>query len=70
MVMLSNSRDPVVPGFHRAAYSGLVAAAGHSDLLVQRTVNRYGHCEFTDAEIASAFFDLVVWVEFGFKPTP
>jgi hypothetical protein len=70
MVMLSMSLDPVVPGFHRLAYLNLVNAAGNGDQLVQRTVSRYGHCEFTPTEIATAFLDLVAWVEFGIKPLP
>ena len=68
---LSLSRDPVAPGFHRTLYASLVAAAGDSDHLVQRTVDRYGHCDqLTAREIATAFKDLVAWVEFGVKPAP
>jgi pimeloyl-ACP methyl ester carboxylesterase len=70
MLMLSTSLDPVLPGFHQRAYRDLVTAAGQSDLLVQQTINRYGHCTFTPAEIATAFGNLVAWVEFGIKPTP
>ena len=68
---LSLSRDPVAPGFHRTLYASLVAAAGGSDHLVQRTVDRYGHCDqLLPEEIATAFKDLVLWVEFGVKPAP
>ena len=68
---LSLSRDPVAPGFHRTLYASLVAAAGDSDHLVQRTVDRYGHCDqLLPEEIATAFKDLVAWVEFGIKPAP
>ena len=70
MVMLSTSRDPVAPGFHQTSYRNLVATSSHSDLLVQRSINRYGHCVFTPAELATAFTDLVGWVEFGIKPAP
>jgi pimeloyl-ACP methyl ester carboxylesterase len=70
MLMLSTSLDPVLPGFHQRAYRDLVTAAGQSDLLVQRTINRYGHCTFTPAEIAGAFGSLVAWVELGVKPMP
>ena len=74
MLMLSISRDPVALGFHQIAYRNVVTAAGHTDLLVQRTVNGanngYGHCTFTPAELATAFSDLVGWVEFGVKPAP
>jgi pimeloyl-ACP methyl ester carboxylesterase len=70
MLMLSTSRDPVAPGFHQTLYRNLVAASGDPDLLVQRTIDRYGHCVFEPAEIATALTDLVLWVEFGIKPTP
>jgi pimeloyl-ACP methyl ester carboxylesterase len=70
MLMLSTARDPVVPGFHQVAYRAAVSATGDSNLLVQRSVDRYGHCVFTPAELASAFADLVRWVELGIKPTP
>jgi pimeloyl-ACP methyl ester carboxylesterase len=70
MVMLSTSRDPIAPGFHQTAYLNLVTAAGHSDLLVQRSINRYGHCNFTPVELGTAFGDLVGWVEYGITPMP
>jgi hypothetical protein len=47
---------------------------GDADRLVQREVagyaGGYGHCTFTPQELTQAFFDLVVWGEFGVKPTP
>ena len=71
MVMLSLSRDPIVPGFHQTAYGNLVSAAGSADLLVRLSVDRYGHCtDLTPGEIAAAFTNLVGWVEFGIKPGP
>jgi pimeloyl-ACP methyl ester carboxylesterase len=70
MLMLFTSRDPVAPGFNKTSYLNVVTTSGHSDLLVQRTVNRYGHCVFTPGELATAFSDLVGWVEFGIKPAP
>jgi len=70
MLMLSTSRDPVAPAFHEAAYANAVAAHGSSDLLVSRTIARYGHCNFTPSELAAAFTDLVSWVEFGITPAP
>lgn len=70
MVMLSNSRDPVAPGFNQVSYLAAVTANAASNLLVQRQVNNYGHCVFTPAEIGAAFTDLVLWVQFGIKPTP
>ena len=70
MLMLSNSRDPVAPGFNREAYAAAVAASGRADLLVRREIPRYGHCDFTPVEIGTAFMNLVAWVEFGVKPLP
>lgn len=70
MVMLSDARDPVVPGFNQASYLAAVTAQGASNLLVQRQVPVFGHCIFTPTEIGTAFTDLVLWVQFGIKPTP
>jgi pimeloyl-ACP methyl ester carboxylesterase len=71
---LSTFRDPVIPGFHRTIYGQEVAAMGDADRLVQRSVpgyaGGYGHCTFTPQELSQAFFDLVVWGEYGVKPTP
>jgi pimeloyl-ACP methyl ester carboxylesterase len=71
---LSTFRDPVIPGFHRIVYGQEVAANGSADLLVQRSVpglfGGYGHCTFTPQELTQAFLDLVLWGEFGVKPTP
>jgi hypothetical protein len=70
MLMLSNVRDPVVPGFDQASYLAAVSATSSSSLLVQRHVNVYGHCVFAPDEIGTAFTDLVLWVQFGIKPNP
>src|SRR5262245_36130488 len=71
---LSTFRDPVVPGFHRTIYGQEVAANGDADSLVQRSVpgyaGGYGHCTFTPQELTQAFLDLVIWGEYGIKPTP
>jgi pimeloyl-ACP methyl ester carboxylesterase len=69
-IMLSTSRDPVLPAFHQIAYTNAVAASGSADLLVHRIVDRYGHCNFTPTELATAFADIVRWAELGIKPTP
>jgi hypothetical protein len=63
MLTLATSRDPVVPGFHQISYRDVVTAAGASDFLVQREIERYGHLTFTPDELSQAFSDLVLWVE-------
>lgn len=67
---LHTTRDPVVPAWHEPMYAAKAAAAGNSANLVQRSVNRFGHCTFTGAETLQAFADLVGWVEFGVRPNP
>ena len=71
---LSTFRDPVIPGFHRTIYGQEVAAMGDADRLVQRSVpgyaGGYGHCTFTPQELTQAFFALILWGEYGVKPTP
>jgi len=60
MLALSNTRDPQVNAFNEKHYASLVALNGHSNLLEQRSVARYGHAEqFTPEDIAKAFDDLV-----------
>ena len=70
VLTLHTTRDPLVPLFHEPVYAAIVDAAGKSDLLVQRVIDRFGHCEFTLEEQIEAFQDLVNWVENGVKPTP
>jgi pimeloyl-ACP methyl ester carboxylesterase len=70
MLMLSDSRDPVAPGFNQSAYVAAVGAAGNANLLVRRQVSAYGHCVFTPAQLGTAFADLIKWAELGIKPAP
>jgi pimeloyl-ACP methyl ester carboxylesterase len=77
MLTLHHMFDPSVPIFHEDIYEALVAASGHSDNFVRRTVfnPHYGHCSYGDvdtnvATVTAAFLDLVNWVEYGVKPTP
>lgn len=70
VLTLHTTRDPGVPFAHEAVYAGIVAAQGKSDLLVQRAIDRFGHCTFTLEERVRALEDLVAWAERGVKPTP
>jgi pimeloyl-ACP methyl ester carboxylesterase len=70
MLMVSTSRDPDAPGFNQTLYRELVTASGDGNQLVQRTFNRYGHCALDPTELATAFGQLVAWVELGIKPAP
>jgi pimeloyl-ACP methyl ester carboxylesterase len=70
VLTLHTTLDPAVPFFHEPAYAAIVDQAGRSDLLVQRAIDRYGHCFFSTGEQIAAFQDLVNWVENGVVPTP
>lgn len=67
-ITLHTSRDPLVPRRVQDIFANAVATAGSSDLLLQRTVDRFGHCAFTGEEIFDAFGSLVFWVRTGQKP--
>jgi pimeloyl-ACP methyl ester carboxylesterase len=65
VLTLHTTLDPDVPFAHEQS---LAAKAGASKKLVQQSYNRYGHCNFSPAEAASAFFRLADWAERGVKP--
>jgi pimeloyl-ACP methyl ester carboxylesterase len=69
VLTLHNLGDMFVPVHNEIEYARRVMAQGNSDLLVQRAIRGVGHCDFTGIELATAFFDLVGWVEAGIKPT-
>jgi len=67
-ITLHTSRDPAIPQAHEALFAGAVEAAGQSGWLMQRTIDRWGHCAFTTGEIESAFADVVSWATTGLRP--
>jgi hypothetical protein len=70
ILTLHTTQDPSVPFFHETLFGQIVASAGTGNLVVQRPINRFGHCTFTVNEMLTAFGDLVNWVENDIKPTP
>lgn len=65
---LHTTRDPLVPFFHEASFARLVARAHDSRELLQRSVDRYGHCAFSTSEMVTAFEALAQWAKTGVKP--
>jgi pimeloyl-ACP methyl ester carboxylesterase len=66
LVTLHTTLDPVVPYWHEGLYKAKVVGAGKSDMLTEFPIvgdpdgdppfgDRYGHCNFTSAEIMGAF---------------
>jgi pimeloyl-ACP methyl ester carboxylesterase len=70
MITLHTTRDSLVLFGHQDLYRDAVAAAGASELLRQRSFNRFGHCNFEVGEMMAAFNDLRSWVEQGTVPAP
>jgi pimeloyl-ACP methyl ester carboxylesterase len=67
-VTLHTTRDPLVPFWHEQVYHFLATQRHRDRLLVQQSVNRFGHCQFEPSEVVHAFTGLVEWVDFGIKP--
>ena len=59
VLTLHDLGDLFVPFSMEQVYANRVAAAGRSDLLVQRAIRGVGHCDFTPAELVRGFTDLV-----------
>ena len=68
VVSVHNFWDYLVPFFHEPAFATIAANAGASSMLLQRTVQNYGHCNFTTPQVVSSFQTLVTWVTTGTKP--
>ncbi len=60
--------DMYVPFMMEQIYRARATEKGNNASLVQRAIRAPGHCDFTVAEQATAFADLVKWVETGVKP--
>jgi pimeloyl-ACP methyl ester carboxylesterase len=68
VVSVHNSWDYLVPLFHEPEFEGIVARAGASNMLLQRTVQNYGHCNFETPVVVGSFQTLANWVSSGVKP--
>ena len=69
-ITLHNRWDRLVPFFHETLLAQRVAAAGATDMLVQRANPAwgYGHCAIPGAAQIQAVNDLAAWIETGVKP--
>ncbi|ANZ39590.1 hypothetical protein BBK82_29625 [Lentzea guizhouensis] len=60
--------DLFVPFSMEQDYRADVARNGQSRWLVQRAIRTVDHCEFSPAEVGTAWNDLVAWADRGRKP--
>jgi pimeloyl-ACP methyl ester carboxylesterase len=56
---LHGSRDPVVPAWHEPEYAKAASDQGASALLEQVTVPSFGHCNFSNDQVLTAFDRLI-----------
>lgn len=70
MVSIHTLGDLFVPFSMQQVYRNRVVANGavRADRVVQRAIRGATHCDFTDAEMQTAFDDMVTWVKQGAKP--
>jgi pimeloyl-ACP methyl ester carboxylesterase len=68
LLTLHTTMDPDVPFTHEAALAKIVAAARSSKWLAQQSVQRYGHCNVSPAEVTLTLSRLVTWAETGVRP--
>ena len=68
VVTLHTLGELFVPFSMEQIYARRALEQGNADLLVQRAIRGRTHCEFNQAELTTAFSDLVAWVETGVKP--
>jgi len=68
VVSIHTLGDLFVPFSMEQVYQKRVAAKGNGAFLVQRAIRGISHCDFTVAEQATAFDDMVKWEAGGAKP--
>lgn len=68
VLTVHTTRDWDTPYFHEAAFAARVAAAGSTDMLLQRGIERFGHCNLTPQEHLSALTAMETWIATGVKP--
>lgn len=70
VVSIHTLGDIFVPFNMQQVYRQRLDAAGsaYSGRVVQRAIRGASHCDFTNAEMAEAFDDMVKWVKQGTKP--
>ncbi|MET9224376.1 hypothetical protein [Lentzea sp. NPDC003310] len=68
VVSLHGLGDLFVPFSMEQDYRDDTARFGRSHLLVQRAIRTVDHCEFSAAEVGTAWSDLTAWVDRGKRP--
>ncbi|WP_436529667.1 alpha/beta hydrolase family protein [Actinoplanes sp. HUAS TT8] len=68
VLSLHDVGDLFVPFSMEQEYARRTLAHGRGNLFVSRAIRGVGHCDFTEAELTTAFDDLTTWVHTGRRP--
>lgn len=63
LVSAHTTKDQIIPFWHLGLYTAKVIAQGSIGDFIAVPVDRYGHCNFTESEVASTFALLVLRVK-------
>ena len=70
VIALHTTYDEILPVFNYEYYEHLTEINFTSEMYLQRYVIRDGHCNFTTAEVAEAFDNLLLWIKESVRPDP
>lgn len=70
IVLMHTNRDEVVPYFHQTLYKQKSRQSENPNLMYTYTIDRYGHCNFTESEIITAFGKLMQMIDNPPAPPP
>lgn len=68
VLSLHDIGDLFVPFSMEQEYARRAIRNGRGNLFVSRAIRGVGHCDFTEAELTTAFDDLTTWVRTGHRP--
>ena len=60
--------DPLLPPGFNEIYNYSLEKEGSINLFSQQYVNNEGHCNISNEQFASAFDELISWIQTGSKP--
>ncbi|GAB4496258.1 MAG: hypothetical protein OHK0052_05910 [Anaerolineales bacterium] len=70
IVLMHTNRDEIVPYWHQTLYKQKSTNGENPNLMYTYTINRYGHCNFTQNEIITAFGKLIQMIDNPPAPPP
>lgn len=70
IVLMHTTRDEIIPYFHQTLYKQKSKNSENPNLMYTYTIDRYGHCNFTEDEVLTAFGKLIQMIDNPPAPPP